>query len=103
MELRGGGLTEINVKQGRVGTFHQDLLGGTMESLIHEVDAISNHGSDPLSKTLRGPSNHVRLQRGRVHRAHELKAGSSTCLGLLCSAQVCPTTMCFPSAWPSLP
>lgn len=70
MELRGRGLTEINVKQGRVGTLHQDLLGGTMESLIHEVDTISNHGSDPLSKTLRGPCNHVRLQMSGAHRAH---------------------------------
>lgn len=98
MELLGGALTEIDVEQGRVGTFHQDLFGGTMQGFIHEVDTISNHGSDALSKALRGPCNHVRLQSPQ-----ELRAGSSTCLGLLGSAQVCPTPMCFPRAPPSLP
>lgn len=62
MELLSGALTKIDVEQGRVGTFHQDLLGGTMQGLIHEVDTISNHGSDPLSKALREPCNQVRLQ-----------------------------------------
>lgn len=40
-----------------------------MECLIHEVDTISNHGSDSLSKTLRGPCDYMRLQRGRVYTA----------------------------------
>lgn len=75
VDLSSGGLTEINVEQGGVGAFHQDLLGRAMESLIHEVDTISDHGSDALSKTLRGPRNHV-------------KARSSAWPGLLCPAQV---------------
>lgn len=62
IELLGGALTKINVEQGRVGTFHQDLLGGTMQGLIHEVDTISNHGSDPLSKALKEQCKLVRPQ-----------------------------------------
>lgn len=46
------GCTKVDVQQGRVGAFHEDFLGGAMESLIHEVDTVSDHGPDPLSKAL---------------------------------------------------
>lgn len=53
-EQLGWGPTEINVKEGCVGTFHEDLFGGAVECLVHKVDAVSDHGSDPLSKALWG-------------------------------------------------
>lgn len=49
----GGGRTEVNVQEGRIGAFYQDPLGGAVERLVHEVHAVAHHGSDPLSKALR--------------------------------------------------
>lgn len=54
---RGGALgdrTEVDVQEGCVGTFHEDILGGAMQRLVHEVDAVPHHGPDALGKALRG-------------------------------------------------
>lgn len=35
---------------GCIGASHEDLLGGAMERLVHEIHAVSDHGADPLAK-----------------------------------------------------
>ncbi|KAK2104876.1 hypothetical protein P7K49_018732 [Saguinus oedipus] len=59
------GHTEVNIEKGGIGTLHQDLLGGAVECLVHEVNTVSDHGSDPLSKALQGPSGTVSLGPGQ--------------------------------------
>lgn len=58
----GWGPTEVNIKEGCIGAFHEDFFGGAVERLIHKIDAISDHGSDALSKALWGRQR--RLQWG---------------------------------------
>lgn len=48
------GRTEVDVQQGGVGALHQDLLGGAVQRLVHEVHAVPDHGPDPLRKALWG-------------------------------------------------
>ena len=55
------GRTEVNVKEGCVGTLHEDLLRGAVERLIHEINAISDHGADPLGEAL---EEGARMQEG---------------------------------------
>lgn len=45
--------TKVDVQEGCVGSLHQDLLGRTMESLIHEVHAVPHHGLDLLRVVLK--------------------------------------------------
>lgn len=45
--------TKVDVQEGCVGSLHQDLLGRTMESFIHEVHAVPHHGLDLLRVVLK--------------------------------------------------
>lgn len=56
----GWGPTEVNIKEGCIGTFHEDFFGGAVERLVHKVDTVSDHGSDPLSKALWGRKRRLR-------------------------------------------
>lgn len=56
----GWGPTKVNIKEGCIGTFHEDFFWGAVECLVHKVDAVSDHGSDPLSKALRGRQRRLR-------------------------------------------
>lgn len=89
----GWARTEVNVEESCVGALHEDLLGGAVQRLVHEVDAVPDHGPDPLGKALRAGARTVNVREpGRPARPPP----RSLCL----PASSFPTRPSLPSARP---